>query len=203
MSANRNVLIVPTGLANISSLLAAIKRLGFNGRLLESISAIDSANYLVLPGVGAFGAGMKKLNELGIQSALKKRIEEGKATLAVCLGMQLLFNSSEESPGVKGLGILPGVVKKLPKEVRVPQLGWNKVIPDSTSRLLEPGFAYFANSYALREQPEGYSVSVTTHGEQIISAIEKGKFLACQFHPELSGPWGEGILRRWLELGRE
>jgi len=203
MSSENIISIIPTGLANISSLLAAFRRLGFEGRLIESPAEVSSANYLVLPGVGAFGAGMKKLAELGIESALKDRVQSGAPLLAICLGMQLLSASSDEAPGVEGLGIISEEVKILPETVRIPQLGWNKVSPDSRARLVTPGFAYFANSYALRKVPSEFSFSQTMHGEQFVSAIEKGKFLACQFHPELSGAWGESLLKRWIEVGRE
>ena len=114
-------------------------------------------------------------------------------------GLQLLAEGSDESPDTQGLGVLPGRATRLPRGVRVPHLGWNRVEPDADCRLLRPGHAYFAHSFYLAEAPTGWAAARTTHGRAYVSAFERGPVLACQFHPELSGAWGLDLLRRWLE----
>jgi len=102
---------------------------------------------------------------------------------------------------VPGLGVLPVRVRRIPDTVRVPQLGWNRLEVESGCRLLEPGYAYFANSYCLVDQPDGWKGAFATHGLRMVAALERGPVLACQFHPELSGPWGAALLKRWLSCG--
>jgi glutamine amidotransferase len=194
-----DVVIVPTGTANIASVNAAFRRLGAEPKSAESPDDVKDADYLVLPGVGAFGAAMERIDEQGLRETLTDRIEDGRPTLAICLGMQLLGEKSEESPHVSGLGVVPEVVTRLPRGLTVPQLGWNLVAPDPTSRFLEPGWAYFANSYRLATVPDGWIGARTQYGGVFASAIERGDVLACQFHPELSGAWGAEVLRRWLD----
>ncbi|MEL7472706.1 MAG: imidazole glycerol phosphate synthase subunit HisH [Planctomycetota bacterium] len=196
------VAIVATGIANVASVAAAFSRLGVASRLVESADAVRTADRVVLPGVGAFGAGMERLRATGLGGALAERIEAGRATLAVCLGMQLLFGASDESPGVRGLSLVPGHVRRFGDGVRVPQFGWNRVEVPRDARVLESGHAYFANSYRVREAPAGWTVSLATHGEPFIAAMERGRVLACQFHPELSGTWGLALMRRWLEFDK-
>ena len=122
--------------------------------------------------------------------------------MGICLGMQLFAEASEESPGEAGLGIVPGTAERFRSaDIRIPQLGWNEVIPQTGCRLLQPGHAYFANSYRLAQVPAGWHGALTTHGEPFVAAFERGPVLACQFHPELSGAWGRALLTRWLEAG--
>jgi imidazoleglycerol phosphate synthase cyclase subunit len=130
--------------------------------------------------------------------AVREAIDGGTPTLAICLGLQVLCEESEESPGIPGLGVLRGSCRRLSGDVRVPHLGWNVVKPEPACRIMMPMDAAFANSFALHEAPEGWSASWTTHGAPFVAAIERGNTLACQFHPELSGEAGERLLRRWL-----
>jgi imidazole glycerol phosphate synthase glutamine amidotransferase subunit len=158
---------------------------------------------VVLPGVGSFEAGMEALRENGLDTAIAERVREARPLLGVCLGMQLLGRASDESPGVSGLGIVPHAAHRFRGPVRVPQLGWNLVEPDAESRFVEPGFAYFANSYRW-DMPEtaiadGWTFAATDHGGRFASAAERGPVLACQFHPGLSGAWGARLLSRWLD----
>jgi len=118
--------------------------------------------------------------------------------LGVCLGMQMLCEGSEETPGVAGLGVIAGGCRRLPDDVRVPHLGWNAVTAVSQVGLVDSGVAAFANSYALRAAPPGWTPAWTTHGVRFIAALERGRILACQFHPELSGAYGAALLERWL-----
>jgi imidazole glycerol-phosphate synthase subunit HisH len=201
------VLIIDTGVANIASLLAAFERLGRPARLTDSPQEVRDAAYVVLPGVGAFGAGMERLAGAGLDEALRERIGEGgegrggRATLAVCLGLQLLCETSEESSGVAGLGIIGAQVTRFDQGagVRVPQFGWNHVEPEADSTVLRPGYAYFANTYRLGAMPAGWTGATAEHGGSFVAALERDGLLACQFHPELSGRWGSELLGRWLE----
>lgn len=192
------VTIVPTGTANVASVRAAFERLGAEVAAAESTRDIVDADRLVLPGVGAFAAAMARIDERRWRQALVERIGEGRPTLAICLGMQLLVEASEESPGAHGLGVVAGTVGAFPGTVTVPQLGWNLVEPAESAHFVTAGWAYFANSYRRIDPVPGWSVATTTHGERFISAMERGDVLACQFHPELSGPWGSALLQRWL-----
>jgi imidazole glycerol phosphate synthase glutamine amidotransferase subunit len=164
---------------------------------------IDSAPGVILPGVGAFGAAIYRVGALGLAAALRERIEAGRPTLAVCVGMQLLNRESEESPGATGLEVIDETVTRFDDRVTVPQMGWNRVEPGPGCRLVEPGWAYFANSYRIDRVPEGWVGARTDHGGEFVSALEKGDVLACQFHPELSGQWGAGLLDRWLQRVEE
>jgi imidazole glycerol phosphate synthase glutamine amidotransferase subunit len=121
------VLIVPTGTANLASIIAGISRAGGTARVSEDAGEIGAASHVVLPGVGAFGAAMQRLDSNGLAAAIASRIRAGAPTLCVCLGLQLLFEESDESPGVRGLGVVPGRVGRFSGAVRVPQFGWNRV----------------------------------------------------------------------------
>ncbi len=190
--------MVKTGAANLASVLAGLRRAGAEPQLSDDADEVFKAPHVVLPGVGAFGAAVERLREFDLLDVLRSRIQGGRPTLCICLGMQLLAEASEETPGVPGLGVIPGLVRRFPEIVRVPQLGWNQVEPQGDLRLLQSGYAYFANSYALLEPPEGWSFATAEHGGHFVAALERGDVLACQFHPELSGPWGLQLLQRWL-----
>jgi imidazole glycerol-phosphate synthase subunit HisH len=192
------VVVVRTHTANTASVLAGLVRAGASVCTTEDPELIASADRVVLPGVGAFGAAMTALVGCGADQALRHRVEQQKPTLAICLGLQLLCRSSEESPGVCGLGILDEEVGHFSDTVRVPQMGWNRVEPEPGAGLLMGGHAYFANSYRLTSVPQGWRAAWSEHGEPFIAAVERGPVLACQFHPELSGAWGGSLLRRWL-----
>lgn len=199
----RDVRIVRTGRANIASVLAGFGRLGLTPLLVETAAEAEAAEYLVLPGVGAFGATMAHLRNLDLVEPLCARIAAGRPTLAVCLGLQLLCRESEESPGSDGLGIVPARITRFADPLRVPQLGWNLVTSEGVSPLLASGHAYFANSYKLDAPPVGWSVATADYGGRFVAALARGPVLACQFHPELSGPWGLSWLRRWLGYSPE
>jgi imidazole glycerol phosphate synthase glutamine amidotransferase subunit len=196
------LIVVPTGTANTASVLAAFKRLGARPRIGADPREIERAPFVVLPGVGAFGAAARRLDELQLRDVLCRRMEAGAPTLAICLGLHLLCAESEESPGVPGLGLVPATVRRFPIGLRVPQLGWNRVDPIGGD-LIEAGHAYFANSFRLQELPAGWSGAVTEYGSSFVSALERGAVLACQFHPELSGAFGARLLARWMQRGLE
>jgi imidazole glycerol phosphate synthase glutamine amidotransferase subunit len=191
------VVVVPTGTANLASVLAALARLGARARIADDAAMVEGADHVVLPGVGSFGATMAGLRAAGLTDALAARVGDGLATLAMCVGLQVLFEASEESPGAVGLGVLPGRVGRFPEAVRVPQFGWNRVTPEPGCRLVEPGYAYFANSYRVLEAP-GCAAATAEHGGRFVAALERDRVLACQFHPELSGVYGHDLIARWL-----
>jgi glutamine amidotransferase len=192
------VTIVETGVANTASVVAALTRLGCACDITRDADRIAAAALLVLPGVGCFAAGMESLERAGLADVLQERVARDRPTLAVCLGLQLLCERSEESPGVAGLGIIRTRVGRFAPEARTPQFGWNTVEPTEACGLVEPGYAYFANSFRLTEAPTGWVASWADHAGPFVAALERGQTLACQFHPELSGPWGAALLRRWL-----
>jgi imidazole glycerol phosphate synthase glutamine amidotransferase subunit len=140
---------------------------------------------------------MKRLEASGMAEALRERVVRDQPLLTICLGLQLLCRSSEESPGVPGLGVLDCSVTAFSAEVVVPQMGWNRVCPGSGSRL-RPGWAYFANSFKIDRLPRDWVMTTSVHGGTFVAAAERGGLLACQFHPELSGDWGQDLLQRWL-----
>jgi glutamine amidotransferase len=191
--------VIPTGTANLASVLAAFRRLGVSLVPTESAEVVSAAQRVVLPGVGTFGAAVERLEEIGVVGALRNRVSEGRPTLAVCVGMQLLAGSSYESPGSPGLGLVDSVITRFDDDLIVPQLAWSPVMPEPGSSFVEPGWAYFANSYRLPEPPPDWVGSSATYGKPFVAALERGDVLACQFHPELSGLWGASLLQRWLE----
>lgn len=195
----RDVLaVVRTGSANLASVLAAFERLGVPATLTEDADVVRRAARVLLPGVGAFGAVMRRLSTLGLADALAERATTGEPLLAVCLGLQLFATASEESLGVAGLGILTGTVRRFSRAAKVPQLGWNRVMPDANAEYLQPGYAYFANSYYLEAVDDGWIPTWASYGVPFVAAAERGNQLICQFHPELSGAWGAALLDRWL-----
>ena len=192
------VLVVSTGVANVASVVAGLYRAGGIPRLTDEAREVVRADRVVLPGVGAFAAGMRRLREAGLGAALRERVAAGGATLAICLGLQLLCDGSQEDAGCDGLGVLPGYVSRFPESASIPHLGWNRIEPNPDCRLLRSGYAYFANSFRLADGPAGWSTAHAEHGGRFVAAVEKAGVLACQFHPELSGRWGTELLRRWL-----
>ncbi|MBO86545.1 MAG: hypothetical protein CL927_14410 [Deltaproteobacteria bacterium] len=192
------VVVIGTGVANTASVLAALTGVGGRPTLSVDPAQVRTAERVVLPGVGSFAAGMERLNQTGLASALQARIQAGRPTLGICLGMQLLGDSSEEAPGVRGLGVASMATRRFPRPLVVPQLGWNGVQVPPGEGFLAAGSAYFAHSYRVVEPPVGWRVARTTYGSEFVAAIERGAVLACQFHPELSGPWGLALLQRWL-----
>ena len=189
--------VIETGSANLASVLAAFRRAGVEVSTTRDPDVVRSADRVVLPGVGAFGSVMARLAELGVADAVRERVEAGAPFLAICLGMQVLARGSEESPGVPGLGLMEGTVRRFPEMSTVPQLGWNRVSTEAGAALVRDGYAFFANSFYVEAVPEGWSPAWATHDVRFVAAVERGPQLACQFHPELSGAWGASLLERW------
>ena len=194
--------IVPTGTANMASVVAAFRRLGAYPRITARPDDVDSCDRVVVPGVGSFGAAVSEIERAGLRDVLRQRVSDGRPTLAICVGMQLLASRSEESPGSEGLGLFGVTVGRYPDDVRVPQLGWNQVVAGPDNRLVSDGWAYFANSFRVEAVPQGWAAATADHGGPFVAAVERGDVLACQFHPELSGEWGRRLLSGWLGTGR-
>lgn len=195
---SRSVTVVPTGTANTASVLAAFGRLGADPVIASDPTEVARSDRVVLPGVGAFGAAMSEVDRVGMREVMQDRLREGRPTLAICVGMQLLAGSSEESAGASGIGVIDRSVTCFPNTVRVPQLGWNEVKAGPGCRFVSDGWGYFANSYRMDAIPDGWSAATTDYGGEFVSAVERGEVLGCQFHPELSGAWGSGILAAWF-----
>lgn len=192
------VTVIRTGTANTASVVAALERAGCEVRVSAEPAAVAAADRLVLPGVGSFGPVAVGLRERGLAEPLAERFASDRPSLAICLGLQLLAQSSEEDEDVGGLGVLPTTVVRFRSGLRVPQLGWNRLSVRPDCRLLSDGAVYFANSYVLDRIPEGWTGATADHGGDFVAAIERGPVLACQFHPELSGAAGQALLERWL-----
>ncbi len=192
-----DVLILPTGTANLASVQAAFAKLGRTTSLADDPDKILKASHVVLPGVGTFGATMNGLRSSGFNQAIAERLNDGAPTLGMCVGLQVMFETSDESSDAEGLGLVEGRVGRFSDNVRVPQFGWNMIEPEAGCRYLERGFAYFANSFRALAAP-GCTLAMAQHGDRFIAAFERGDVLACQFHPELSGAFGHRLIQRWL-----
>lgn len=193
------VVIVPTGTANIASVEAAFRRLGTEPHVARDAAEVDAAAHVMLPGVGSFGASMARLREHHFDVVLQRRVAADRPTICICVGHQLLFQRSAESPGADGLGIIDAEVGTFDGEVRVPQFGWNEVRSGDDAIVLDSGHAYFANSFRAVTAP-GWKVATADHGGSFVAGIERGNVVGCQFHPELSGDYGAALLGRFLEL---
>jgi len=198
-----DVTVVPTGTANLASVLAALTRCGARATVSTDPDRITTAPGVVMPGVGTFGAALGEIDRINLRTALIERIEADLPTMAICVGFQMFADTSEESPGVRGLGILSCAVTRFPPTTVVPQLGWNMVTGSEHSRFVPSGWAYFANSYRLTTTPDGWTSAEADHGGPFVAAMERGRVLACQFHPELSGRWGLGVIDAWLGTTKE
>jgi len=195
--------ILDYGVGNLHSIRKAFEAQGAKPRLVTEPKEVLDARAIVLPGVGAFGDASRKL--LPYKGALFEALDAGKPLLGVCLGMQLLFESSEESPGARGLGYVRGAVKRLRHE-KLPQIGWNTlnhVEGDPVFRDLPDGaHVYYVNSYAC-EPAEPVTVATTTYGETFTAAIRKRHAWGVQFHPEKSGATGLRIVRNFIDYAKE
>ena len=183
-----------------------IRSLGHEVVVTSDSSRILSADHIILPGVGAFGDAMVRLRSAGLEETIHKAVKAGIPFLGICLGLQLLFEESEESPGVKGLCLLPGRIRRIPEGDgrKVPQIGWNDLTFPRTSRLFqgvpEGSYVYFVHSYYLEAADPADVAARTEYGVRIDAAVERDNLFACQFHPEKSERTGMRILENFLNL---
>lgn len=195
--------IIDYGAGNLRSVEKALTHIGCPCRVVESGRELLEADRAILPGVGAFGEAMNGLESRGLVQAIREFAASGRPLLGVCLGLQVLFESSEESPGVKGLGLLKGRVVRLPEEsgLKIPHVGWNSLTVDRPGWLLEglepEPYVYFVHSYYLQAGEDVVSARAE-YGADIHAAVERGNLAACQFHPEKSGETGLRILRNFV-----
>ncbi|MEI7575357.1 MAG: imidazole glycerol phosphate synthase subunit HisH [Armatimonadota bacterium] len=194
---SRVVGVIDTRVANTASIFAGLRRAGLEPVAVGSAADLEGQEAVVLPGVGAFAAGMSALDRMCLVEPLQDWIAADRPFLSVCLGMQLLFESSEESPGVAGLGVVPGAVTRFPDGVVIPHFGWNQIA--SSSDFFADGDVYFANSFRATEAPEGWETATCDHGGSFLAGIRKGRVAAVQFHPEISGAVGASLLDRWAQ----
>ena len=209
----KHICVIDYGMSNLLSVSRALEACGFEAEAVSSPDALNGADGIVLPGVGAFGDGMHALEERGFPDALRECAGAGVPLLGICLGMQMLFDSSEESPGVKGLHLIPGKVRRLPSQgmdgsvLRIPHVGWSPVrarpggtLLGSALEHLEDGSElYFVHSYAAQpEQVRDALALAFRGGVPLCAAAQRGNVLGCQFHPEKSGPAGLAILKRFF-----
>lgn len=197
------VAIIDYGAGNLHSVKNALEFLGAECVITSGRETILGADRVVLPGVGAFGDAMKSLGEKGLTEVVREAADGSRPFLGICLGLQLLFEESEESPGVKGLGIFKGSVVKIPEAgLKIPHMGWNNITLEKESRILpkDKPFVYFVHSYYIKPSEEGVVSASTEYGEKIDVAVERGNVFATQFHPEKSGEVGMEILKKFLAL---
>jgi len=203
-----NVALIDYGAGNLRSVANALRELGVEPRIVSSPGALADATHLVLPGVGSFGDCMAQLQDRDLLTAIREWVAAGKPYLGMCLGYQILFDASEEAPGVVGLGILPGIVRRFREQpgLKIPHMGWNAAIPRTPDRgnwtgLGEEPYFYFVHSYFPVPDDDSLVAAQTTYGDQTFaSAIERPNLLACQFHPEKSQDAGLRLIRNFLGL---
>lgn len=200
--------IIDYDAGNLRSVEKALEALGETGVITRDKEEILAADRVILPGVGAFGDAMERLCRYGLAEVIHQVVEDGTPFFGICLGLQLLFERSEESRGVEGLGILKGEILQIPEGEgrKIPHMGWNSLKLNPKSRLfdgVEDGaYVYFVHSYYLRAAKEDQVAAIAEYGVPIHAAVEKDNVYACQFHPEKSGSVGLGILRNFIAADR-
>lgn len=191
---------------NLKSVEKAFQALGEELVITRDRETLLNADKVILPGVGSFGDAMGKLRQYELVETIHEIVEKGTPFLGICLGLQLLFERSDETPGVEGLGILPGEVLKIPETpgLKIPHMGWNSLDIREGSRLFEGvengSYVYFVHSYYLKAEDEEVVSSVTRYGTKIHASVERGNVFACQFHPEKSSSTGLKILENFIKL---
>ena len=200
------IAIIDYDAGNIKSVEKALKTLGQEVIVTRDAEIILKADKVILPGVGAFGDAMGKLHDYGLVDVIYKVVEKNTPFLGICLGLQLMFESSEETPGVEGLGILKGKIVKIPEngDLKIPHMGWNSLHFQNEGRLFanlpQDSYVYFVHSYYLQAEDERIVKATTDYSTCIHASVEKDNVFACQFHPEKSSDVGLTILKNFCEL---
>lgn len=202
------IAIIDYDAGNIKSVEKALVHLGEEPAVTRDAKTILSANGVILPGVGNFGDAMEKLNTYGLTDVIYQAVEKQIPFLGICLGLQLLFEHSDEAPGVKGLGVLKGEILRIPEKegLKIPHMGWNSLHLQNQGRLFEgiaeDAYVYFVHSYYLKAADEEIVKATTQYGTCIHASVEQGSVFACQFHPEKSSKVGLTILENFAKLCR-
>lgn len=200
------VAIIDYDAGNIKSVEKALKALGYEAVLTRDRETLLQADHVILPGVGAFGDAMEKLHSYGLVDVIHEIVEQKIPFLGICLGLQLMFESSEEAPGVKGLSLLKGEIVRIPEtgDLKIPHIGWNSLKYPNPGRLFqginEDVYVYFVHSYYLKAQEREIVKATTEYGTLIDASVEKDNVFGCQFHPEKSSDVGMKILQNFLEV---
>lgn len=199
--------VIDCGMGNLRSVVKALEFVGFEEVKTVSVpEEIKRADAVVFPGQGAFRKAMENLYRLGLVEPILESIREGKPFLGICLGLQLLFDRSEEHGISEGLGVLRGEVRLLPRGVKLPHIGWNQIEKQKDSALFESikdgDFFYFVHSYRVVPEDRGVVATITEYGEPFVSAVEKDNIMAVQFHPEKSQKKGLRLLENFRRLLR-
>jgi imidazole glycerol-phosphate synthase subunit HisH len=196
------IAVLDYGIGNLRSAEKALQHLGAPAVLTAEAADANRAAGVVLPGVGAFGRCMEALREVKLEKAVLEAVEAGKPFLGICIGMQMLFDESEEAPGVAGLGIVSGAVRRLRTGLRTPHMGWNELEVRPGSRLLaglaERPHVYFVHSYAPEPAERRVVAAIPDYGGPVVAAVERGPLWATQFHPEKSGANGLAVLANFV-----
>lgn len=199
---SNKITIIDYGMGNLYSVVNAFKTLGAEPIVTSDIEAIRNAEKILLPGVGAFGDCMANLEKSGLIPVIKEALHSGKPFLGICLGMQVLFEGSEEDPGVPGIGFFKGQVKKIRTEFKIPHMGWNSLELKSASPITAGAkgkYVYFVHSYFCDPEDKSIITAVTDYGTEVTAAVGRGSVQAFQFHPEKSSKVGLGLLKAFKE----
>ena len=200
------IAIIDYDAGNLKSVEKALIRVGADPVVTRDAKVITQADKVILPGVGAFGEAMEKLESFDLIDPIYKVVEQGTPFLGICLGLQLLFEYSEEKEGCKGLSLLKGGIKRIPDApgLKVPHMGWNSLKVTENAKLFrnlpENPYVYFVHSYYLQAEDPAIVAASTEYGVTIHASVEKDNLFACQFHPEKSGETGLAILKNFVEL---
>lgn len=200
------IAIIDYDAGNIKSVEKALNFLGEEAIITRDRDEILKSDKVILPGVGAFGDAMEKLHQYGLVETIQEVVKREIPFLGICLGLQLMFESSDEAPGVKGLSLLPGKILRIPKQgdLKIPHMGWNNIKIKEGAKLFQgleqDPYVYFVHSYYLKADDEDIVAATTQYGVTIHASVEKGNIFACQFHPEKSSTVGLHILKNFVSL---
>ena len=200
------IAIVDYDAGNIKSVEKALQFLGQEPVVTRGKETLLQAEKVIVPGVGAFGDAMGKMHQYGLVEVLREIAAKGTPLLGICLGLQLMFESSEETPGVEGLHLLDGTIRRIPAApgLKIPHIGWNDLTFPNKGRLFrgieEHSYVYFVHSFYLEAADSSIVTATTEYGARIHASVEKGNVFACQFHPEKSSRWGLKILENFAAL---